>query len=334
MRKKLFCVLLAFCLVLSLAACGTGSDQAQTEDDKAAESSQLIRYRFAGREEGQNLIVSNTEYFNGFSGNDLQFRLQSKDATMEEYLSFASDQVEDFSDEHKALIEECFDRIEKTIADKGYKLPPLDEIILICTTMQEECGSTAYTHGTQIYISKSYLDSCTGKNEIDPYMIFVTAHELFHCLTRCNPDFRADLYKLIHFTVQAEEYKLPPSVQEFYISNPDVEHHNAYATFEIDGNPVDCYMAYITKKHFEKEGDMFFDSGTAVMVPVDGTDMYYYPEDASNFDEVFGINTSYTIDPEECMATNFGYLLAYDQDGPEGKGYNTPEIIEGIREYL
>lgn len=79
---------------------------------------------------------------------------------------------------------------------------------------------------------------------------------------------------------------------------------------------------------------MFFDSGTAVMVPVNGTDMYYFPKDASNYDEVFGRNTSYTIDPEECMATNFGYLLAYDQDGPEGKGYNTPEIIDGIRGYL
>ena len=76
------------------------------------------------------------------------------------------------------------------------------------------------------------------------------------------------------------------------------------------------------------------DTGTAVLVPVDGTDTYYYPEEAANYNEVLGENTEYTIDPEECMADNFGYLLAYDAEGPEGKGYKTPEIIDGIRDYL
>ena len=58
------------------------------------------------------------------------------------------------------------------------------------------------------------------------------------------------------------------------------------------------------------------DTGTAVLVPVDGTDTYYYPEEAANYNEVLGENTEYTIDPEECMADNFGYLLAYDAKGP------------------
>ena len=31
--------------------------------------------------------------------------------------------------------------------------------------------------------------------------------------------------------------------------------------------------------------------------------------DAENFIEVFGDNTDYVIDPEECMADNFGYAL-------------------------
>ncbi len=56
------------------------------------------------------------------------------------------------------------------------------------------------------------------------------------------------------------------------------------------------------RKHFEKAGDRFFDSGTTALVPIDGTDKYYTPEDADNFDEVFGKNTGYVIDPEECLA--------------------------------
>ena len=51
---------------------------------------------------------------------------------------------------------------------------------------------------------------------------------------------------------------------------------------------------------------------------------------AEDFIEVFGDNTDYVIDPEECMADNFGYALTYGMDGPTGGGYPNPEIIEGI----
>ena len=69
-------------------------------------------------------------------------------------------------------------------------------------------------------------------------------------------------------------------------------------------------------------------------MPIDGSDIYYTPEQAENFDEVFGTNTDYVIDPEECMADNFSYALTYGMSGPDGKGYPNPEIIEGILEIL
>ena len=55
---------------------------------------------------------------------------------------------------------------------------------------------------------------------------------------------------------------------------------------------------------------------------------------ASNFDEVFGTNTGYVIDPEECLADNFSYAVIYGEKGAEGNGYPNPEIIEAISKYL
>ena len=69
-------------------------------------------------------------------------------------------------------------------------------------------------------------------------------------------------------------------------------------------------------------------------MPVDGTDIYYTPEQAENFDEIFGKNTEYVIDPEECMADNFAYALCFGKEGPGQNGYPNPEIIEGILEYI
>lgn len=87
---------------------------------------------------------------------------------------------------------------------------------------------------------------------------YYSAHELFHCLTRCNREFRSEMYQVIHFTTQDKDFALPESIKEHFISNPDVEHHNSYATFVIDGEPVKCFAAFVTTRHFKKEGDSFF----------------------------------------------------------------------------
>ena len=357
MSKRTISVILA----IMIAVCGCGAAQNSTDtvpssqesaetaqpnveappaDTEAGESTAAqanIAHRYASKAEGQELLLSNEEYYAGFSQNDLDYKMQKKGASMEEYKAFAAEQVEDFTQEEITAVDGIFDEMGKTLAENGYKLPPLDEIVLIKTTMAEECGASAYTHGTQIYISgaalKKYLfDVPDGK--MDSFMRYIFWHEVFHCLTRCNPDFRAQAYKLIHFTVREEDYPLPPSVFEYHISNPDVEHHNSFATFVINGQNIDCFTDFVATRHFEREGDSFFDCSTTALVPVDGSDVYYTPEQAENFDEVFGTNTDYVIDPEECMADNFGYALAYGMNGPNGNGYPNPEIIEGIIEML
>lgn len=332
LKVLLLCIM--FAVVFLLAGCGGSGDTADTGAAEQGSTDQLLDYRIVDKAEGAELMLGNKEYYDGFTQNDLDYRMQKKGATMEEYQAFAKEQVLDYTDEQKALLNKCMGQIEQKIRDNGYELPPLDEIEFICTTMAEECDAGAYTHGTQIYMGSAYMDAAIAGDIDESLMESIFAHELFHCLTRCNPDFRAEMYKLIHFTVQEEDFALPPSVKEYFISNPDVEHHNSYATFMIDGKPIDCFAAFVTTKHFEKKGDNFFESGATALVPIDGTDTYWTAEDASNFDEVFGTNTDYVIDPEECMADNFSYLITYGMDGPEGKGYPNPEIIQGIADIL
>ncbi|SCW65625.1 hypothetical protein SAMN02910456_02409 [Ruminococcaceae bacterium YRB3002] len=142
------------------------------------------------------------------------------------------------------------------------------------------------------------------------------------------------MYSLIHFTITGSDFPLPPSVLEYHITNPDVEHHDAYATFCINGENIDCFTGFVATKHYSEVHSDFFTYSTTALIPVDGTDIYYTPEDTSNFDEVFGTNIGYVIDPEECMADNFAYAMAYGIGGQDGQGYPNPEIIQGIIDYL
>ncbi|MCR5592813.1 MAG: hypothetical protein K6F79_03545 [Saccharofermentans sp.] len=295
-----------------------------------------IPHRYASSEEARELLLSNEDYYAGFSQNDIDFKMLQTGCTMDDYLEFASMQTLDFTEEQIEYIDGRISVMEDTLAQNGFELPPLDEIVFIKTTMLEEPGAGGYTHGTQIYICDDLLDSFMNDDSdyIQECADEFFWHELFHCLTRCNPDFRETMYSLINFTVADEDFTIPPSVFEYHISNPDVEHHNSYATFIIEGEPVDCFTDFVTTMHYDEAQTDFFDVGTTALIPVDGRDIYYTPEQAANFDEVFGTNTSYVIDPEECMADNFAYAMAYGMKGPTGEGYPNPEIIEGILSYF
>ena len=328
--KKVLCIFVILSLILVLSIPTFAGEPGQAESS--------IPFRFATREEGVELMLANVEYFEKFSPNKLGYVMQNKDTSIENYIAFAREQVLDWTNEEKDAVAHGMKLIEDTFANRGWVLPPLETIVFIKTTMAEENYVMGYTHGTQVYLG-NFLDSYfsgnyTASKPLPDGFCTLLAHELFHCLTRCNPDFRAQMYSLIHFTIAQNDYALPPSVWEYYIANPDVEHHNSWATFTVDGKEIDCFTAFVTTKHFENKGEHFFKYGTTVLVPVDGSDVYYSKDQASNFDAVFGTNTGYVIDPEECMADNFSYAVIYGLNGLSGEGYDNPEIIEGIFEIL
>jgi hypothetical protein len=224
------------------------------------------------------------------------------------------------------------ERIRENCDAWGYVLPPMDDIVFAKTTMREECDADAYTHGTQIYLGEDLIKKGFDDDpKVQAHFDTIVAHELFHCLTRNHPDFRAAMYGILGFTVVDSDYEFAPEIRERMISNPDVEHHNSYASFDINGTPTNCVVLFTTGKPFVKKGDSFFDNMVTGLVPIDDMTTMYTSGDAANFWDVFGRNTKYVVDPEETMADNFSFAVIY---GLDGKKYETPEIIQAIDKLL
>jgi hypothetical protein len=292
------------------------------------EQTKIFTYRFANADECYELLAGNDDYYNNLNQMDLDFRLQKKGGTLEELLTLTKDQTREFTQEEKDSINNAMDIIEKTCQERGYALPPISDIVFCKTTMEEECNAGAYTHGTQVYIGESVLAyGISSDQRKQEYFNAIITHELFHCLTRNHPEFRSSMYKLLNFTVTNKDYNFPQSTKDKIISNPDVEHLDSYATFDIHGEQMDCVVIFTTDTPFEKPGDSFFTNGFTGLVPVDHLDTIYKSDDASNFWDVFGKNTYYVIDPEEAMAENFAFTIIYGLDGRE---YLTPELIQAI----
>ena len=285
-------------------------------------------YRFVDAKEAAGLLLSNRNYYDNLTQNDLNYRLQKLGATLAELEAFVAEQTLDFTDAEKTRIEQSLALIEKNCAERGYALPPIEDIVFAKTTMTHECYAEAYTHGTQIFIGESMLKYDFDDNPEDQaFFDTIMAHELFHCLTRNHPDFRAAMYAILGFTIVDDDYEFSPEIRDKIIANPDVEHHNSYAAFEINGKMTNCTVVFTTSKPFSKPGDSFFDEEATGLVPIDDMTTMYTADEAANFWDVFGKNTDYVIDPEETLADNFSLTLI---SGVDVMDYPTPEIIEAI----
>lgn len=358
MKKRIIFIVLCFCLTLSLVSCGRDTEEkdllvesipaSETEEMEIVSNTEVneqkeeienidvmcqeMDIRFADADEGRSYIKGNENYLNNLNQNELCYRLQKSDATLDEYIVFAEQQVLEFTEEEKEAVSLCMQKIWDNCKENQYSLPNIGEIVFVKTTMKEECGASAYTHGTQIYLGEQLMSLLVSEDEwTKEYATTILAHELFHCLTRNDEQFREDMYGIIGFNIQENEFAFSSEIRERMITNPDVGKHNAYATFKINGEDRECVVVITTSRAYQNPGDNMHELMSVGVVPVDELSVLYPMSEVENYQEVFGYNTDYVIDPEEALADNFSYAIMY---GVDGMDYESPEIIQEICDYL
>lgn len=104
---------------------------------KEASKKVKLSWHFADKEEGIQCRLSNEKHLNGLNQEDLNFRTQKKDATLEEFKEFSAAQVLEFKEEEKEFLDQCMKELEEHINQKGYQLPVQEDIIFIKTTMAD-----------------------------------------------------------------------------------------------------------------------------------------------------------------------------------------------------
>ena len=77
---------------------------------KSTDAQRTLAYRLADAKESAELMLANTAYYDGYSQNDLDYRMQKTDAQMDEYKDFAQEQTRDFTDAERELIERCLQK--------------------------------------------------------------------------------------------------------------------------------------------------------------------------------------------------------------------------------
>lgn len=220
-------------------------------------------------------------------------------------------------------------RLSKTAQETSPTWPIDDEIVFISTTMQEECGTWAYTYGTDIYIGSNLTASVLDGTISDKVFNEVMAHEIFHVLSRCVPELRAQIYSVIGFEI-CPPPEFSDDVRAHIISNPDVENYDCAAEFTIDGKKEKATIVFYAPDFDESDPQAFMDSGYAAVVPYSEPGKAYAFTEVADFFDVVGYNTDYVIAAEECMADNFSFAIAYGMNAE----YGSPEIIQAVLDTL
>jgi hypothetical protein len=197
-------------------------------------------------------------------------------------------------------------------------------IAFVKTTGAEE-GRAFYTRDTAIMMPEK--ETAAADEELLRKTI---AHELFHILSRNNPELREKLYRLIGFT-SCDEIDFPAELKSRKITNPDAPRNDHAIRVLVDGKEVSVVpILFSSAPNYDPAlGGEFFNYLQLAFLPKGSKSQELLAlQQISGFFEQIGRNTNYIIHPEEILAENFALLVIDKRDIP------SPEILDKMRRVL
>lgn len=267
-------------------------------------------------------ITQNDGHADRFSQFDFNGRFKdTKPHTTADYLAYAGTQMRSWTTEETADIKSHFKAIEEFARANGLKISLPDTVVYIKSTCAEEFGAGGYTRGNGIIING-------GEN----LSTSLTAHELFHVITRSNPTLRDKLYENIGFK-KCNPINVTEALKSLNITNPDcpvISH-----SINIDG--ADMILVLHSKKPY-MGGNVFEADYVAVSLMeledvngvkqpkmVDGLPVLYTLEQKPALFSIIGTNTPYILHPEEVCAEHFAALVT-------AKKVNQPSYLDAMKD--
>jgi hypothetical protein len=169
---------------------------------------------------------------------------------------------------------------------------------------------------------------------------YILAHELFHVLSRNNPELRERLYAAIGFRPCAK-VEIPESVAKLRITNPDAPESRHTIAVRHQGRPVEA-LPYPRLASETVDPSQGFQENARVgwlLVERQGDTCKARPGDAIASQDLQGLyeqvgrNTEYLWHAEEILADNFALLFLRKQPSEQAQ-LPSPEILRKLEDIL
>lgn len=302
----------------------------QAKQDKTAKNDNNV-IEFISKTEAFVLLRTDDPGTDVWSQFDLDSRLGKANSTKADVFDFMAAQARDWTSNEKELITNVVNKIQKNIKELGLKINAPEKMKFIKTTCKEEGGAIGYTRADYIVLSEKFSES-----QLDDIEHLIT-HEYFHVLSRHDKAFKKAMYDIIGFTL-IDNLDYPGKMKDFKITNPDAPLADSYITIKHNDQDINATMILYASGPYQggsffkylKTGFLKLTDGETKEVFFDdeGLPVVLRTDEIAGFFEQVGINTNYTIHPEEILADNFTYAVLGKDD------LKTPKVVEKIIEVL
>jgi len=250
------------------------------------------------------------DFIRALSEFDRASRMKSEQpVSREEFLKFIEGEALAWSDEDIARIEKAVTGARGKLSKFKLRLP--ERVLLVQTSGREEAHS-AYCRGTNIIVLSRHFVNAPAA-ELDSMLI----HELFHILSRNNPQLRTKLYALIGFK-PCGEIEFPPELEGRHITNPDAPRLDYFVEVTRGKQKLDVVpVLFATPERWNKEkGGEFFAYFTwklmaieqgknSPMLNANGEPVLLSSGEVSGFREQIGEQPGPVLQAEEILAEYF-----------------------------
>ncbi|MBV6654594.1 MAG: hypothetical protein KI786_12590 [Mameliella sp.] len=234
------------------------------------------------------------------------------------YPNFLAQQAMPFEPEERVLLQNVFQTAYAYCDTLNPHLLP-DTIYLAKMDTRVFGPSVYFTREETIFIPENEL--YVGNQALLPVML----HELFHIISRYQPELRNELYALIGYYQLDALLHFPTPLLQKRLLNPDGINHQYAIELQDSLGETQPYISVISADTSNfNPGKRYFDyidfrlhalqsSDSGYTVEAEGT----LPENATGFFEQIADNTGYIIHPDEILADNF-VLLVLQYAGAQG----------------
>jgi hypothetical protein len=287
---------------------------------------------FSSVEAGRVILTRRDEFLAALTPLDRRARMAAdQDVSERDFLAFVGRSVRAWTPEETNRIAAALQTIGGQLA--RWPLPFPATILLVKTSGAEEFNN-CYTRQNAIVFPAA---EAGGRPAALHYLIL---HELFHILSRHDPELRRALYGTIGFR-PINEIGLPEELQRRKVTNPDGVQNGWMICLTNQNEAVQAVPILLaTGPGFNpnERGASPYDYFRLLVVKPDGPGwvpqrvagnprLLRFAETTGWFEQI-GRNTLYTIHPDEILAENFVRLINGDTNLP------TPRILADMASVL
>lgn len=288
---------------------------------------------FATVEMAGSVLTNRDDFIRALSLFDRAARMKvDREVTEAEFLEFAGRAALPWSAEETNRLTRVLQTLQPRLAAWNLPLPPT--LMLIKTSGAEE-GNANYTRGAAIILTGKELSRSEDALEE------IITHELFHVISRNDPELRKRLYRIVGFH-PISELVLPEELRARKITNPDGVQNGWVITVTNRGrafSTVPILYASADRYDSNKGGEFFNYLVFKLLAVTNGPGGWQPllteqkpalldPREAGGYFEQIGRNTTYIIHPDEILAMNFIELIGGNTN------VATPRILSEMKAVL